>query len=81
VFGKAQRVLSSLSLDDLQDYQLVKGTLLSAFEVCADVFVNVFVLFPRVIMTRLLSFLLKSKSLSIDGYSSQTSKILNFYNS
>lgn len=38
VFGKAQRVLSSLSLDDLQTYDLVKGTLLSAFEVCADVF-------------------------------------------
>jgi RNase H-like domain found in reverse transcriptase/Reverse transcriptase (RNA-dependent DNA polymerase)/Integrase zinc binding domain/Integrase core domain/SCAN domain len=38
VFGKAQRVLSSLSLDELHDYELVKGTLLSAFEVCADVF-------------------------------------------
>jgi hypothetical protein len=38
VFGKAQRVLSSLSLEELHDYELVKGTLLQAFEVCADVF-------------------------------------------
>jgi len=38
VFGKAQRVLSSQSLDDLHNYELVKTTLLSAFEVCADVF-------------------------------------------
>jgi hypothetical protein len=38
VFGKAQRVLSSLSLEELHNYELVKGTLLSAFEVCADVF-------------------------------------------
>jgi len=38
IFGKAQRVLSPLSLDDLQNYEFVKTTLLSAFEVCADVF-------------------------------------------
>ena len=38
VFGKAQRVLTSLSLEELLDYQLVKTTLLSAFDVCAEVF-------------------------------------------
>lgn len=38
VFGKAQRVLTSLSVEELLEYQLVKTTLLSAFDVCAEVF-------------------------------------------
>jgi hypothetical protein len=38
VFGKAQRVLSSLAIEDLLNYQLVKETLLSCFDVCAEIF-------------------------------------------
>lgn len=38
VFGKAQRVLAGLSMEDAQDYEVVKAILLTAFDVCADVF-------------------------------------------
>ena len=38
VFGKAQRVLAALSLAEVQNYNVVKETLLTAFDVCADVF-------------------------------------------
>ena len=38
VSGKAQRVLASLSLSDAQDYEIVKHSLLTAFDVCAENF-------------------------------------------
>jgi len=60
VFGIAQRVLSSLSLEKLQHSELVKETVLSAFKACTDVFVNLFVpLSPRVTTSHLLNFRLK----------------------
>ena len=61
VFGKAQRVLSSLSLEELHDYELVKGTLLSAFEVCADVFRKRFKAFARGYNGSFSEFLFKIK--------------------
>ena len=36
--GKALRVLSAMSLSDAQDYDVVKETLLVAFDVCAEIF-------------------------------------------
>ena len=36
--GKAQRVLSSLTLSDAQDYDVIKESLLIAFDVCAEIF-------------------------------------------
>ena len=38
VHGKAQRVMSSLPLTEVLDYDRVKQALLTAFDVCADVF-------------------------------------------
>jgi hypothetical protein len=36
--GKAQRVLSSLTLRDAHDYDVIKESLLIAFDVCAEIF-------------------------------------------
>ena len=38
VSGKAQRVLSALTLSEAQDYDVVKQSLLSAFDICAENF-------------------------------------------
>src|SRR5664279_2095115 len=38
VFGKAQRVLAALTLEEVQNYDTLKATLLNAFDVCAEVF-------------------------------------------
>jgi hypothetical protein len=47
VFGKAQRVMSSLPITDVLDYDRVKQALLTAFDVCADVFRKRFRTVPK----------------------------------
>jgi hypothetical protein len=61
VFGKAQRVMSSLPITDVLDYDRVKQALLTAFDVCADVFRKRFRTVPKTLNESFAEFAFKIK--------------------